>query len=77
MSGFQHLSRTVHMPVSACGNAVRNNFGVVIAMAMDEATASAIADLINLGMMPAIEIEAAYELRVSKLSRMRAREARR
>lgn len=77
MSGFQHLSRAVHMPVSASGSSVRNSFGVVIAMAMDEPTASAIADLINLGMKPAIEIEAAHEAREARLSSMFGKEARR
>ncbi|MDX3805123.1 MAG: hypothetical protein QHC89_01715 [Bosea sp. (in: a-proteobacteria)] len=57
MSGCLYLTRTVHMPVTADGCAIKNSFGVVIATAVDPMTAAALAEIVNLGAPAAAEAD--------------------
>lgn len=58
---FLYLTRTVHMPTTADGCTIKNGFGVVIATAVDPMTASAMADLINLGRSAAEDNERRHD----------------
>lgn len=46
---YQPLLQTIHLPLTAEGNAIKNSFGIVIAMVRDAATAEALASIANLG----------------------------
>lgn len=58
---FLHLVRTVHAPVTALGQDIKNSFGVTIATATDSFIATAIAALINHGVPAATQEELRYE----------------
>lgn len=67
------LLKTVHLPVTADGKALKNSFGVAIGSAKDIATAEAMARLLNLS-QPAAEAEQrAYEEAEGRKARMFAR----
>ncbi len=73
MSGFIYLTRAVHMPVTAHGSEIRNNFGVKIATAIDPYTASCLADIINMGQPAAQAHDDAHDAREAATRQMFSR----
>jgi predicted Zn-dependent protease len=75
MTSYLHLTRTVHLPVTAHGSVLSNSFGVTIATAVDPTTAAALSDLVNLGHGPAAALDKAHDeqedARASRLFRAR------
>lgn len=66
---FLNLLTTVHLPVQADGSSLKNSFGVVIATAADTATATALADLVNLAKPAAEAQNRAHYAREGRLAR--------
>lgn len=73
MANHLDLLRTIHLPLSTDGCAIKNAFGVTIATALDPITAHAIAELANLGRAGAEEQNRKYEDQQRRAARLRTR----